>query len=422
MRFHFDPYEIFKKTPPPPAKVAKPAKPGDEQGGETWNFSNFSNFSRPIHGFSENSAPSPALPSPAKDPQAAPVEPTAPGQDEGAADTIGPDLDAWRKDYIAKEQSTWTPERRQAQADELKTIEEYRRTRGPVPPGPAAGSIPRSEVFAAIGEVMEKLGKIWPCGLEPDPVWQDKINTAAQTDRETFLATVQEWEQSESRRVESFMDKIRKTVFGWPDPYRRRFALMVKGFQDGNRGMGFTVRALNHNQAQEKAYNDLQPFIPAAEQDTPPAQADDFPFTDNIHPDTVKIILRHWRTWPQDRRQRFIKDVEDTMKRTRYSTGNACAYVLQSGTPGNISNPSPDLSPEEKEELHKRMWPTPPQTPPQKPKSAVSGTDIAKLVSGWPRHLRLEYSGRVGRYSNSMPMESAMAKAFSELRNYPRGG
>jgi len=55
MRFHFDPYEIFKKTPPPPAKVAKPAKPG----GKTGDFSNFSNFSKPIPGFLENPDPSP---------------------------------------------------------------------------------------------------------------------------------------------------------------------------------------------------------------------------------------------------------------------------------------------------------------------------------------------------------------------------
>jgi len=35
--------------------------------------------------------------------------------------------------YIEKEQSTWTDERRQAQADEIQRIEEYRRQRGPRP-------------------------------------------------------------------------------------------------------------------------------------------------------------------------------------------------------------------------------------------------------------------------------------------------
>ena len=55
MKFKFDPYEIFKKTPPPPANPAKPANPGEKNA----EISNFSNFSKPIPGFLENSDPSP---------------------------------------------------------------------------------------------------------------------------------------------------------------------------------------------------------------------------------------------------------------------------------------------------------------------------------------------------------------------------
>ncbi len=261
MRFHFDPYEIFKKTPPPPAKVAKPAKPGDEQGGETGNFSNFSNFSRPIPGFLENSAPSPVLPSPAEDTPPAPVEPTAPDDDWHSAIP----RDTMRR-YIEKEQSTWTDERRQAQADEIQRIEEYRRQRGPRPSGPPA-KLDRSEVFAAIGAVMNRLGAIWPGGLETDPQWQDRINAAA--------------------------------------------------------------------------------------------------------------------------------------------------FVLQTAGPVAPGRP-PALSPEEKEALHKRMWPTPPGK--QEPKSTVPGPDIAKLVSKWPKNLRLEFAGRVGKYSNEMPINQAMSRAYNELK------
>ncbi len=167
--------------------------------------------------------------------------------------------------YIEKEQSTWTDERRQAQADEIQRIEEYRRQRGPRPSGPPA-KLDRSEVFAAIGAVMERLGKIWPSGLDTDPQWQDKINAAAQTDRETFLTAIREWEASETKRVEEYMNTIRETVAGWPDPYRRRFALMVQGFMNKDRGYGLTVPALNPNQAQEKAFNDLLPHVPAKEE------------------------------------------------------------------------------------------------------------------------------------------------------------
>jgi len=202
---------------------------------------------------------------PAEDPIPAPVEPTAPVPDEGAADTIGPDLDAWRKDYIAKEQSTWTPEHRQALADEIAAIEAYRRAHGPRPSGPPAG-IDRAEVFLLISAVMERLGKLWPSGLPTDPQWQDRINEAAQTDRETFLTAIREWEASETKRVEEYMNTIRETVAGWPDPYRRRFALMVQGFMNKDRGYGLTVPALNPNQAQEKAFNDLLPHVPAEEE------------------------------------------------------------------------------------------------------------------------------------------------------------
>jgi len=58
----------------------------------------------------------------------------------GLADTPAQD-DDWRsaiprdtmRRYIEKEQSTWTDERRQAQADEIQRIEAYRRQRGPRP-------------------------------------------------------------------------------------------------------------------------------------------------------------------------------------------------------------------------------------------------------------------------------------------------
>ncbi len=339
----------------------------------------------------------------------------APGPDTTPADTPqAPDLDTWRRRYIEREQSTWTDERRQAQQDEIQRIEEYRRTRGPIPSGPPAG-LDRAEVFAAIGAVMERLAAIWPHGLDTDPQWQDKINAAAQTDRETFLAAIREWESSETRRVDEYMTAIRETVSTWPDPYRRRFSLMTKGFMNKDRGMGITVPVSNLNQAQEKAYQDLLPFIPAAEQDTPAAPADDFPFTD-MHPATREILLRHWRTWDAERRASFERDVRDVMRKTGYSEGNAAAFVLQTACPGDTIRP-PALSPEEKQALHARMWPTPPSSPQQKPKSAGPGPDIAKLVSQWPKNLRLEFAGRVGRYSNTMPLNEAMEKAFAELRD-----
>ena len=164
--------------------------------------------------------------------------------------------------YIEKEQSTWTDERRQAQADEIQRIEAYRRQRGPRPSGPPA-KLDRSEVFVAIGAVMERLGKIWPSGLDTDPQWQDRINTAAQKDRDTFLSTVQAWEQAETARVEKYMASIRREVSGWPDPYRRRFALMVQE----NLRLEFAGRVGKYsnempiNQAMSRAYNELKPDV-----------------------------------------------------------------------------------------------------------------------------------------------------------------
>lgn len=357
-----------------------------------------------------------------------PVEPTATGPEDTPAedtppapvDTPAPD-DDWHsavpKDtmrrYIEKEQSTWTDERRQAQADEIQRIEAYRRQRGPRPSGPPA-KLDRAEIFAAIGAVMERLGKIWPSGLDTDPQWQDKINAAAQTDRETFLTAIREWESSETRRVEAYMSTIRRAVASWPDEYRKRFNLMVKGFMNQDRSLGITVRGLNLNAAQEKAYRDLLPFIPAdADADSPaPAHADDFPFHD-MHPATREILLRHWRTWDAARRKCFVQTIKDVMKRTGYSEGNAAAFVLQTAGPVAPAQ-KPALTEAEKAELHKRMWPTPPGK--QEPKSAVPGPDIAKLVSNWPKALRLEFAGRVGKYSNEMPINQAMSRAYNELK------
>ena len=320
--------------------------------------------------------------------------------------------DAMRR-IIEREQATWTPERRQAHEDEIRRIQAYRQQRGPVPSGPATG-IPRAEVFAAIGAVMTRLGAIWPFGLPTDPQWQARINQAAQKDRDTFLAAIREWETSEARRVDSFMDEIRCEVSGWPDPYRRRFALMTKGFMNPDKGKGFTVPALNHNAAMEKAYRDLLPFVPAEEQDTPAAPADGFPFT-NMNPGTREIVLKAWRTWTPERRARFEQEVREVMRWTGYSEGNACAFILQTASPGHPGRP-PAMTPEEKQALHKRMWPTPPSSP-QEPKSAVPGPDIAKLVSNWPKPWRLKYSGLVGKYSNSMPLNEAMKKAYAELQS-----
>jgi len=342
----------------------------------------------------------------------------SPGPDDTPADTPGgPGLDAWRREYIAREQEGWTPERRQAQADEIQRIEEYRRQRGPRPSGPPAGSIPRAEVFQLIGSAMERLGAIWPGGLDTDPQWQDRINTAAQSgNREKFLAEIREWEASETRRVNEYMDGIRREVAAWPDTFRERFSIMIQGFMNKDRGLGITVRGLNANQAAEKAYRDLLPHIPAKEPDTPPTpatdQADGFPFTD-MHPHTREILLRHWRGWDAARRARFIEEVRDVMRRTGYSEGNACAFCLQTAGPVAPGRP-PALSPEEKEALHKRMWPTPPGK--QEPKSTVPGPDIAKLVSKWPKNLRLEFAGRVGKYSNEMPINQAMSRAYNELK------
>ena len=347
-----------------------------------------------------------------------PVESTVPIPEDTPADTVDtpaqedtPDLDAWRREYIEREQAGWTPERIQAQADEIRRVEAYRQQRGPRPSGPPA-KLDRAEVFAAIGAVMNRLAGIWPVGLDVNPVWQDRVNEAATGDRETFLATVQEWEASETRRVDEYMDGIRREVAGWPDPYRRRFALMVQGFMNQDRGLGITVRGLNTNQAAEKAFNDLRPHVPA-EPDTPPAPADDFPFHD-MHPATREIVLKVWRTWDAARRAQFVENVKDVMRQAGYREGDACAFVLQTAGPVAPAR-KPALTEAEKAELHARMWPTPPGK--QEPKSAVPGPDIAKLVSKWPKARRLEFAGRVGKYSNEMPINQAMARAYSELKD-----
>jgi len=172
------------------------------------------------------------------EPTPPPAEPSpVPTPDEGVTDTPSapvesPGLDDWRKDYIEKEQSTWTPERRQAQADEIQRIEAYRRQRGPRPSGP-------------------------PAPVKPVP--------------------------------------IRDAGANW------------------------------------------QPIGEAL--------------------DSLEI-------------------------------------------------------------LHKIMWPTPPSSPRREPKA--SGPDIGSIVAKWPKHLRLEYAGRVGRYSNAMNLEAAMARAYAELRDYPK--
>lgn len=323
--------------------------------------------------------------------------------------------DAMRR-IIEREQATWTPERRQAQEEELRRVEEYRQRRGPVPSGPSpAGSIPRAEVFAAIGAVMARLGAIWPSFLPPDPVWQDKVNAAAEGPRQTFLATVEQWETTETRRAEAYMYAIRRTVAGWPDEYRRRFSIMVEGFMRAERGQGITVRALSKNAAISKAFFDLRPFIPDDTPADPPAPDDGLPFHD-LHPNTREILLRNWNTWDAARRARFIEDVRDVMRKTGYSEGNACAFILQTAGPVAPAR-KPALSPEEKEALHKIMWPTPPSSPQQEPKSTGQDVDIAKIVSRWPKPLRMKYAGLVGKYSNSMPLNEAMKKAYAELRD-----
>ncbi len=158
---------------------------------------------------------------------------------------------------------------------------------------------------------------------------------------------------------------------------------------------------------------------PETEQDTPtdsPAPDDGLPFHD-LHPNTREILLRHWRGWDAARRARFVEDVQHVMERTGYSEGNAAAFVLQSASPVVPGRP-PAMTPEEKQALHARMWPTPPSSP-QEPKSTVPGqdVDIGKIVSTWPKALRLKYSGLVGRYSNEMPLVEAMARAYAELQS-----
>lgn len=99
-----------------------------------------------------------------------------------------------------------------------------------------------------------------------------------------------------------------------------------------------------------------------------------------------------------------------------------------SGPPDNI-NPAVQESPVEApvtqheppgKSLHEIMWPTPPVKTPPSARVESPGPDIGKIVSGWPKPLRMEYAGRVGRYSNSMPLEAAMAQAFAELRDAPK--
>lgn len=120
------------------------------------------------------------------------------------------DQDTMRR-IIEREMSLWTEERRQSLTDELKSIEAYRSTRHPSPPGPSPG-IDRSEAFAAIGAVMDRLGKIWPRDLEPDPHWQVKVWEVEQIGGwEAFLGLLKDWEVSETRRVEAHMDEIRQT-------------------------------------------------------------------------------------------------------------------------------------------------------------------------------------------------------------------
>ena len=107
-----------------------------------------------------------------------------------------PGLDDWRRQYIEKEQSTWSPERIQALMDEIQAIEAYRQTRGPMPPSPAP-AIPRSETIQLIGAARRWLGKIWPRDLEPDPHWQVHVWEAEQTgDGEGFLAVLKDWEEA----------------------------------------------------------------------------------------------------------------------------------------------------------------------------------------------------------------------------------
>jgi len=355
------------------------------------------------------------------DPSPDDVESTVPIPEDTPADTVDtpaqegtPDEGAWRREYIAREQAGWSEERRQTHEGELRRIEEYRQQRGPAPSGPSpAGSIPRAEIFAAIGAVMKRLSKIWPSGLDTDPAWQDAVNEAAASgDRKTFLDAIQRWEQAESARVNAHLYAITRLVAAWPDEHRRRFSLMVKSFQDGNRGTGITVRGLRINQAIDKAFHDLRPFVPD-DSPTDPAPDDGIPFTD-LHPATREILLRHWNSWDAARRQRFVQDVEGTMRRTGYSEGNSVAFLLQTAASVAPSKP-PALSPEEKEALYARMWPTPPGQ--QKPKTTATGPDIAKLVSKWPKAWRLKFAGLVGRYSNTMPLKEAMAQAYRELRD-----
>lgn len=207
-----------------------------------------------------------------------------------------------------------------------------RRQRGSSPRPSQAVGIPRAESLQAVGEVLARLGAIWPDGLEPDPQWQAKVGEAERAgNREAFHSVIEDWEASETRQVETYMSTIRETVAGWPDEYRRRFALMVQGFRDGNRGMGIRVCGLNPNAAMDKAYRELLPYVPGKGRDTASpatAPADDFPFTD-LHPRTREILLRHWHAWGADRRQRFEKSVRDVMKETGYKEGNAAAFVFE---------------------------------------------------------------------------------------------
>ncbi len=263
-----------------------------------------------------------------------PVETAVPGLNDTVADTPTPAPDDdWRsaiprdtmRRIIEKEQATWTPEHRQAQEDEI------RRGRGSSPrPGPGGG-IPRAEALRAVGEVLARLGKIWPDGLEPDPEWQAKVGEAERADsRDAFRSVIEDWEASETRRVEAHMTAIHAAVASWPDEFRRRFSLIMAGgwVAAGISGRK-TTRGISPNAAMDRAYQELLPYVQARIDALSAASpVDDFPFTD-MHPRTREILLRHWNTWNVARRERFEQDVRDVMKRTGYSEGNAAAFVFE---------------------------------------------------------------------------------------------
>ena len=163
-----------------------------------------------------------------------------------------------------------------------------------------------------------------------------------------------------------------------------------------------------------------------AAKSTPPPAEDPIPAPveptapdDDWHSAVPKDTMRRYiekeqSTWTPDRRAQFVENVKDVMRQAGYREGDACAFILQTAGPVAPAR-KPDMTEAEKAELHKRMWPTPPGK--QEPKSAVPGPDIAKLVSRWPKALRLEFAGRVGKYSNEMPINQAMSRAYAELQS-----